>query len=317
MKKIYWISELPFNGKVSREHKNMRTEFAWMSATQAEHINMHTLRHTDQKLGDLGIIIIPKDFHKYGGMNLLEKLKTCFTQYAFMQEGPAWLYQDLPVHLSFEVLSIMSNASFFLSHNERDLRYYKGLLGIPGHVNRSLLLEDNISDIKSKSIERSGVIIGGNFVSWYRGLDSFILAQKISDTVHAPSMGRKQNSEQSVEGLKHLPYLEWSDWMKELNKFKYAVHMMDTPAAGTFSLNCAYLGIPCVGSIFVDTQRLCFPEISVDPYDMESASKLVDRLRDDEEFYTHVSKKAVSNWRYQFSERAYLERWKEIIQNLE
>jgi len=44
---------------------------------------------------------------------------------------------------------------------------------------------------------------------------------------------------------------------------------MLTIAAGTFSLNCAYFGIPCIGNEKVDTQRLCFPELSVDVENIE------------------------------------------------
>jgi len=35
--KIAFLSELPFNGKVSNSNNNMRTEFAWMYALNADH----------------------------------------------------------------------------------------------------------------------------------------------------------------------------------------------------------------------------------------------------------------------------------------
>ena len=37
MGKIAFISELPFNGKVDRNHPHMRTEFAQFCALQADH----------------------------------------------------------------------------------------------------------------------------------------------------------------------------------------------------------------------------------------------------------------------------------------
>ena len=69
--------------------------------------------------------------------------------------------------------------------------------------------------------------------------------------------------------------------MSALSTFKYAVHLMPTIAAGTFSLNCAYFGIPCIGNKKVDTQRLCHPELSVDVEDVEKARTLAKMLKED------------------------------------
>ena len=65
--------------------------------------------------------------------------------------------------------------------------------------------------------------------------------------------------------------------------------MMPTVAAGTFSLNCAYYGIPCIGNELVDTQRKCFPDLSVHPEDVEKARTLAIKLKKDLDFYNHVS----------------------------
>ena len=78
--------------------------------------------------------------------------------------------------------------------------------------------------------------------------------------------------------------------MNTLSTFKYAIHLMPTVAAGTFSLNCAYFGIPCIGNEKVDTQRLCHPDLSVDVDDVEKARKLAKRLKEDSTFYTVCSK---------------------------
>ena len=65
--------------------------------------------------------------------------------------------------------------------------------------------------------------------------------------------------------------------------------MMPTIAAGTFSLNCAYFGIPCIGNEKVDTQRLCHPDLSVDVEDVEAARKLAKQLKEDKDFYNYCS----------------------------
>ena len=110
-------------------------------------------------------------------------------------------------------------------------------------------------------------------------------------------MHNKREYEDSLEDLNHLPYLNWLDWIKILATFKYAVHMMPTVAAGTFSLNCAYLGIPCIGNERLDTQRHCFPDLSVDVEDINSATKLARRLKEDTDFYNYCSNLANENYK--------------------
>jgi hypothetical protein len=170
------------------------------------------------------------------------------------------------------------------------------------------MIEDAI-DVESLMFEkyRSEVIIGGNFVSWYGGFDSYIVANEISDKVFAPSMGRKQVDEEQL--LTHLPYLNWRDWITQLSKFKYGIHLMRTHAAGTFALNCAYLGIPCIGYYGLDTQETCHPDLTVEVGDLVTAKKLIILLRDDKEFYQNCSNDAKQYYRYCYSE----EKFKQIF----
>ena len=76
---------------------------------------------------------------------------------------------------------------------------------------------------------------------------------------------------------------------------------MSTVAAGTFSLNCAYFGIPCIGNVNVDTQRICHPHLSVDVYDIEKARNLANKLASDKEFYTLCSNTAKKNYNKNYS----------------
>ena len=55
--KIAFFTEMGFTGKVPRTHDNMRTEFAWMVALQADHYHFSKVPSTNY---DLGIVIIPK-----------------------------------------------------------------------------------------------------------------------------------------------------------------------------------------------------------------------------------------------------------------
>jgi len=94
--------------------------------------------------------------------------------------------------------------------------------------------------------------------------------------------------------------------MKTLSTFKYAIHLMPTFAAGTFAMNCGYLGIPCIGYNYVDTQRNIHPNLSIEFNDIGKAKKLIKKLKNNKEFYNEQSKLAIENYKKFHSENAFL-----------
>jgi len=170
------------------------------------------------------------------------------------------------------------------------------------------MIESSITDIIPTKEEK--VIIGGNFARWYGGFESYIVAQ----TFQVPIWGQTSHAMRQGEDqlINILPRVFWIDWMKQLSAFKYAVHLMPTVAAGTFSLNCAYFGIPCIGNIKVDTQRLCHPLLSVDIDDIDKATTLAKKLSTDKEFYTMCSDMAKTNYNAQYNLNIFLQKMKNI-----
>ena len=279
--KIAFFTEMGFVGKISRTHENMRTEFAWMVALNADHFPIGTI---PKEKYDLSIVIIPK---KNPGFDI-ESMRGFSEKIAVMQEGPNWNWQDYTLDKQVWYYNTCCSADIIYTHNELDRKYYKGLCNHNDvRVMPSLMIEDAVGKLKSE--ERKDVIIGGNFVSWYGGFDSMIIAKELSrgGNVYAPSMGRKQELEEQL--VTHLPYMNWKQWIHELNKFKFGVHLMRTHAAGTFALNCAYLGIPCIGYQGLDTQVILHPETTVEIGDLDSARKIAENLRNDKEFYLYSS----------------------------
>lgn len=313
-KKIAWFSEMSFEGKTERTHANMRTEFAWFVAQDAMHHNILSLKLLPENFYDLGIIIIPKHVSKFMTFDIVSNIKRVCKKYAFMQEGPSWYFQDLPLDQTLWFYDIMLNADFALAHNDCDKDYYEGLLNIPCYINPTLMIEDPIGQIQD--INRIGTIIGGNLVRWYGGFNSLITAQSIDVPVFAPRMGRMSELELQVDSLNHLPYVEWDRWIHTLNMFKYAIHLNPNSIGGTFSLNCAYLGIPCIGNINSNTQRLCFPELSIQPDNIKEAKRLLKLLHTDTEFYNHCSIKSKELYKEHFSEDTYNKVWAEILNQI-
>lgn len=293
--KITFFTEMGFVGKISRTHKNMRTEFAWMCALEADHYNLNA---TLQQNYDLGIIIPPKNNPQNVDIN---RLKQFCNKIAVMQEGPYWYFQDYTLDKQIWYFNTLTQADIIYTHNKSDQKYYKGLTNHPDvRVMPSLMIKDVIGELPS--IERNNVMIGGNFVSWYGGFDSMVIAQELGD-VYSPSMGRKQLGEEQL--VNQLSYMNWKEWIHKLNEFKYGVHLMRTHAAGTFALNCAYLGIPCIGYKGLDTQEICHPDTTVELGDLNKAREIAKELRNSEKFYLHCVKLTKQKYKEQYHENIF------------
>lgn len=322
--KIAFLTEMGFEGKVPANHPNMRTEFAWMHALDAVHHNIYSLSNVVNY--DHVFIIFPKGLTNLSAegsklidrpnptspllaSNLVQHLKNTNKKVYYVQEGPHWWHNDyeLPDQIGF--YNLLTSCDAIFAHNESDVKYYKGLVpGIPVHVIPTLMIEESINNIRP--IPENKVIIGGNFARWYGGFESYMVASEFEvpvwgQTSHATRQGEDQLVQQ-------LPRVMWVDWMKQLSTFKYAVHLMPTVAAGTFSLNCAYLGIPCIGNDQVDTQRLCHPELAVDVNDIEEARKLARQLKDPV-YWKYCSDLAKQHYRENYSAASWLNYMKKVL----
>ena len=153
-------------------------------------------------------------------------------------------------------------------------------------------------------------MMGGNFVSWYGGFDSYIISSLFNNEIFQPSMRPIEGEDQLVNVLPHLQFV---DWIHKLAEFKYAVHLMPSITAGTFVLNCAFLGIPCIGYKRSDPQRLCHPSLAIEHYDMETARKLAIKLKEDQDFWEKCSNEALTNYKKYFGEKVFLDKMKKIL----
>jgi len=324
--KIAFITEMGFEGKIPPTHPNARTEFAWMNALDADHYN---IRNIERVLNyDHVFIIFPKGVVYLNAFavklsndenpvsdilrsSLVLKLKSSNKKVHYVQEGPHWLFNDYEIYDQIYFYNMIQECDSIFAHNEHDVVYYKGMFPNK-HVNTipTLLIEDLIKDIVPTKENKT--IIGGNFARWYGGFESYMVADNLGTDIWAQESHAKRPGEEMFGGIKHLPRLIWVDWMKALSTFKYAVHLMPTIAAGTFSLNCAYFGIPCIGNREVDTQKLCHPNLAVDVNDIQYATELAKKLKEDQSFYEDCSYQAKQNYRSFYS----VEDWKENINNI-
>lgn len=288
--KIAFFTEGNYRGKIDRRYAG-RTDQAWIAALNAVHCPI--LQNLDESV-DLGIVIPPKKFDGYFTNLILHHRKQCKTL-AVMQEGDHRLFwQDRPLWQQMDYLHMLLLADILYCHNEYDQKYFQGLIQHPDvRILPTLMIEDAIPKGQLKNnIDRSGTMINGNWCSWYGAGDSYFIAQEIGESIYAPQMGRMNADELGIESITHIPYTTWDNWMIELNKRKYAVNLMRTIAAASFSLNAAWLGIPTIGWDVQDTQRFCFPELSVPMGDMVAARKMAKHLAENDLFYRHCAEYA-------------------------
>ena len=289
--KIAWFTEGGWQGKVSLNNPNMRNDVSTKYILGAEHYPIFqlpkVLEHFGESHFDFGIVTLPKtNTEKLLQFDMMGDLKKLCKKTISMQEGPHWYFQDYTMEQQIWWYNSLTEFDMLFAHNHKDVNYYKGITNKPVHKMPTLMLAERLG-IQPRSEWSDVVIIGGNMVRWYGGFDSMIVAQQFDMPIVAPSMGRKIDREDELD-IQHLSYMTWVEWINSLSQYHVGVHMMPTHAAGTFTLNCAFHGIPCIGYKGLDTQEELHPLLSVDDGDMDTAIKLANKLKDDK-FYEECS----------------------------
>lgn len=326
--KSAFLTEMGFRGRIPANHNNMRTEFAWMHALQSDHFNIHDYPNVNGY--DVVFIIFPKATVKLNAVgiemttpgedkdigiysqDIVSCLKKNNETVCAVQEGPAWFFNEYDMPTQFNFYNQLAECDIIFAHNEYDTHFYKGLFPRTRIKVIPTLMIANSNTCPFVATPENKAIIGGNFCRWYGGFQSYIVATEFQCPIFVPSSHCKRPGEEQVPNLKHLPWVLWTTWMAQLSTFKYAVNLMPTVAAGTFSLNCAYYGIPCIGNEKVDTQLEFFPELSVDVHDVFSARHQAILLlnKDYYEGASHHAKKT-------FKESAHgnVDKWLEVMKD--
>jgi hypothetical protein len=297
--KVAFFSETGNNQRYPRDFPNARTEVAWCLTLEAP---MCALDALPDEHFDLGIVIIPKNNPKVN----LDFIRNCCDKVAIMQEGPHWYFQDYDIEKQFHYYNSLISADWVYCHNESDVMYYSGLGCKDVRVMRSLMITDGLIP---RNEWGDATMIGGNMVSWYGGFDSYMVAREIGNPMSAPSMGRKQVQEDSIEDINYLPYMSWREWINCLSQYNIGVHLMRTHAAGTFALNCGFHGIPCIGYKGLDTQETLHPLTTVDVGDLEKAKNIAKKLKEGEKFYNLCSETARKRYKTNYEEKQWKTNW--------
>ena len=143
--KIAWFTEGGWNGKVSRDHPNMRNDMAWMHTLDVDHYPIWSI-HEINKEYDLGIVTVPKkNVDKLYQYPMIEQMRRVCKKIGFMQEGPAWYFQDYPMEQQIWFYNTLMDMDVIFAHNQLDVKYFKGLTQKENvYQNKSLMITDFI-----------------------------------------------------------------------------------------------------------------------------------------------------------------------------
>ena len=310
--KIAFFSEGGYSGKVSRDTP-MRTDQAWICALNATHYYIFKLDEVNTKY-NIGVVIIPKEKNREhlakNNYPLIQNIKQYCDKVIIMQEGCHWDWQEDSVNTMVWFYNQLLEADLLLCHNDADVKYYQGITDIPSFVLPTLMIEDNIKTAP----QEDKVFVAGNWHLTYRGFDAWVISNEFNLPKYGFKSGKYKEGE-DINGINYLPWMDWHTFMYELSKCKYGIQTYQS-SAGQFPLNCAYLGIPCIGYNDVNTQKYLFPDLSIDRGDLIQARKLANIIQNDLDFYKEVSIKSKQLYKELYSEDIFLTNWGHITKQL-
>ena len=316
--KIGFFTEAGYQGNIPRNHPNMRTDVAWVCALNAYHHPLETIRSVQKDSYDVGVLIIPKNKAHLVRFQLVEDLKRICKKVCVMQESTYWYWQDDQINEQVWYFNNLMDTYFVFCHNDDDLNYYRGMTGKRCELLPSLMITNNLdgndSILPCAGGNKEGVVIGGNFVSIYRGFDSYVVAKRFGLPVYAPTTGRMKPEERGLD-IKHLDWVSWYQWIHVISKF-YAGVQLGTPAAGTFNLNLSFHGIPCIGYENLNTQAMLHPETTVKDGHVDDALELADRLNTDIVFYEKCSRDTRRLYEQHYSEEVFVKKMMGVFESL-
>ena len=303
--RIGFFSEGGYEGKVPRNHPNMRTDVAWVCALDATHHPIPKIGSLPDNLYDVGVMIIPKKRKPLLNYPLLEQYKRVCKKVTVMQESYYNYWQDSDIDEQIWYFNFLVEMDLIFCHNDIDLKYYNGITNVRTELLPTVMITDNV---RPRDDWGDGVIIGGNWVRDYGGFDSYQVALEITDDITSITTGRMKPEEKGL--FKHLDWMYWSEWINVLSQYHIGVQL-GTAAAGTFNLNCSFHGIPCIAYSNSNTQKILHPKTTVELGDVVGAKEIARKLKD-KTFYNECMMDTLDNYEKYYTEEKFVEHWNNI-----
>jgi hypothetical protein len=313
----YFVTELNLEGYIPENYTNLRAAETWIKYLDAFHLNLFKVLKEDKQYEGTCWLIIPKgqeavNYLVQNKPDLVVELQKKFSKIYCIQEGESTFWHKYDVTTQTWIWLQFQASDKIYTQNSYDLRYLKGL-----HPDKKFglirsVMDDSIININNFKPKTNKAILTGPFTVEYYGFAQMMVAKHTKCEIDIPPMGQSRMPKDSWEmaenvGVNYLEYMMWKEWMENISQYKYGYFLVPCIGAGTFPLNCAYHGIPCIGDNRAETQKLLFPKLSINHLDLEQAVKLTKKLSTDKEFYKEVSTYAKQVYKKEFSKEKFLE----------
>ena len=315
----YSTSEMGFEGYFPTNYPNLRVLETQLLYLEAYHLPIQKIltegkTYKGSLLYNIGKGGFEKSYisdlyHNYH--NVVAQLKEKFEDVYIYQDGEIGWWNQVDTRLQAWWYNQLIASDGILVPNSTDISFYKGLFPDKKiKVIRSVMTDEGLDKTKFKPKENR-TIVTGPLTKEYNGFSQLLLAHNLDMPVDIPPMGESRMPKDSWEmapnlGVNYLQYMSWAEWMYNLSRYKIGYMMSAATASGSFALNCAYLGIPCIGDKRADTQSILFPDLAIDVFNNEKALELTFKLKNDLDFYIEVSNKAKRLYKQEFTKEKML-----------
>ncbi len=315
----YSTSEMGFEGYFPTNYPNLRVLETQLLYLEAYHLPIQKIltegkTYKGSLLYNIGKGGFEKPYisdlyHNYH--NVVAQLKEKFEEVYIYQDGEIGWWNQVDTRLQAWWYNQLIASDGILVPNSTDISFYKGLFPDKKiKVIRSVMTDEGLDKTKFKPKENR-TIVTGPLTKEYNGFSQLLLAHNLDMPVDIPPMGESRMPKDSWEmapnlGVNYLQYMSWAEWMYNLSRYKIGYMMSAATASGSFALNCAYLGIPCIGDKRADTQSILFPDLAIDVFNNEKALELTFKLKNDLDFYIEVSNKAKRLYKQEFTKEKML-----------
>ena len=315
----YATSEMGFEGYFPVNYPNLRVLETQLLYLEAYHLPIQKIFNEGKTYKGSLLYNIGKGgfekpyisdlYHNYH--NVVGLLQEKFDEVYIYQDGEIGWWNQVDTRLQAWWYNQLRAANGILVPNSTDIPFYKGLFPDKEiKVIRSVMTDEGLDKTKFKPQENR-TIVTGPLTREYNGFSQVLIAHNTDMPIDIPPMGESRMPKDSWEmarnlGINYLQYMSWVDWMYNLSRYKIGYMMSAATASGSFALNCAYLGIPCIGDKRADTQSILFPDLAVDVFDNKKALDLTIKLKNDLDFYIEVSNKAKRLYKQEFTKEKML-----------
>ena len=315
----YATSEMGFEGYFPVNYPNLRVLETQLLYLEAYHLPIQKIFNEGKTYKGSLLYNIGKGgfekpyisdlYHNYH--NVVGLLQEKFDEVYVYQDGEIGWWNQVDTRLQAWWYNQLRAANGILVPNSTDIPFYKGLFPDKEiKVIRSVMTDEGLDKTKFKPQENR-TIVTGPLTREYNGFSQVLIAHNTDMPIDIPPMGESRMPKDSWEmapnlGINYLQYMSWVDWMYNLSRYKIGYMMSTATTSGSFALNCAYLGIPCIGDKRADTQSILFPDLAVDVFDNKKALDLTIKLKNDLDFYIEVSNKAKRLYKKEFTKEKML-----------